>query len=131
MGYATCTKCLEPMDGRACTWEPDVFVENVRYKRIPYSPTPAIDVEHYGTAEAVEQAKKMWSDWPWGFTPNCHDCGTPRNKLHHPGCDDERCPRCLHQAISCGCRWEGDEPDPDFDPSDLRPEATQAVRTSS
>lgn len=33
----------------------------------------------------------------------CHDCGTPRNGLHHPGCDVERCPLCLGQAIACPC----------------------------
>lgn len=40
---------------------------------------------------------------------NCPDCNTPPGGFHHPGCDDERCPRghvtmdgYLEQAISCG-----------------------------
>ena len=33
----------------------------------------------------------------------CHDCGVPANGLHHPGCDAERCPVCMGQAISCDC----------------------------
>jgi hypothetical protein len=40
---------------------------------------------------------------------NCHDCNTPPGALHHPGCDNERCPACHGQSISCGCG----EPDPD------------------
>lgn len=30
---------------------------------------------------------------------NCHDCGTPPGGIHHPGCDDERCPECGGQMI--------------------------------
>jgi len=33
----------------------------------------------------------------------CHDCHCPPRKLHHPGCDQERCAVCGGQAISCGC----------------------------
>jgi hypothetical protein len=33
----------------------------------------------------------------------CGDCGAPAGGFHHPGCDQERCPRCRTQAISCKC----------------------------
>lgn len=85
---ATCDWCQQPMDGRACTLGTAV-VEGVSYHRVPYEPAhPAA---------------------------HCHDCATPDDGLHHPGCDMERCPRCAGQAISCGCRWAGDEPDPEDD----------------
>ena len=66
------------MDGAACTVEVAV-VEDVPYLRRPY------------------EGRR-----------DCHDCATPTGALHHPGCDMEDCPRCLGQAISCGCRWSGD-----------------------
>ncbi len=39
---------------------------------------------------------------------SCHDCGihTDGFQIHHVGCDNERCPKCGGQFISCGCCWE-------------------------
>lgn len=39
----------------------------------------------------------------------CHDCFSPPNMKHHPGCDAEKCPRCWGQLISCECLDEEDE----------------------
>lgn len=36
----------------------------------------------------------------------CHDCGVGEGKLHEWGCDEERCPFCGHQLITCGCIYE-------------------------
>jgi hypothetical protein len=101
-----CTWCEEPMDGRSCIGKPlkdTAVVEGVSYYRVPF-------VLLHGH--------------------HCHDCATPHDGLHHPGCDSERCPRCLGQAISCGCRWDGDTPDPDFDEEGLNPESPEARRVS-
>lgn len=35
----------------------------------------------------------------------CHDCRAKLGKPHHPGCDNERCPICGHQAIMCDCKY--------------------------
>jgi hypothetical protein len=39
----------------------------------------------------------------------CHDCAIKHGGFHHPGCDVERCPKCLGQLITCGCLDEEDD----------------------
>ena len=33
----------------------------------------------------------------------CVDCNVAVGGFHHPGCDQEKCPRCGGQLISCDC----------------------------
>ena len=44
-------------------------------------------------------------DWLYGWDENarCGDCGAKVGNFHHPGCDNERCPVCGLQLISCDC----------------------------
>jgi len=39
-------------------------------------------------------------------TLKCHDCGAREGEFHQPGCDDERCPFCGGQLISCECSYK-------------------------
>jgi len=39
----------------------------------------------------------------WDNKP-CHDCAVLPRQLHVPGCDDEACPNCGGQALSCPCQ---------------------------
>lgn len=39
----------------------------------------------------------------------CHDCNVIHGRIHHYGCDVERCPMCGDQLISCDCLGESGE----------------------
>jgi hypothetical protein len=39
---------------------------------------------------------------------HCGDCGVAPGGLHHLGCDLQRCPVCRGQLFSCGCRFDED-----------------------
>jgi hypothetical protein len=40
---------------------------------------------------------------PYDGVERCPDCGTRALHVHHEHCDQEACPRCRSQLISCGC----------------------------
>lgn len=78
---ATCMDCGQDMlTASTCTIESFVFPDGRILARIPFG------------------SEKP----PWRMN-TCGDCGVGRGGYHHPGCDIERCPSCLHQYISCGC----------------------------
>jgi hypothetical protein len=83
--WATCDYCgNEQAPGTPCLALAQV--EGIWYHRVPFSsPSPSR-----------------------GLRTTCRDCNVVEGQHHHRGCCVEKCPRCLGQAISCECRWEGD-----------------------
>lgn len=45
--------------------------------------------------------REAWERKPW----NCPDCGVTPGAIHHLFCDQEECPDCGGQAISCGADY--------------------------
>lgn len=81
---AICQTCRsEMLNHVGCTQGIFQFADMERVPRIPYG------AETRGGAVEVDSI--------------CHDCGVPKGRFHHPGCDVEECPRCRGQAISCLC----------------------------
>lgn len=39
----------------------------------------------------------------------CVGCNVERGLFHHPGCPEQRCPRCHGRLVSCGCRFDEHE----------------------
>jgi hypothetical protein len=46
---------------------------------------------------------------PRGHVRRCADCYVRPGRVHHHGCDAERCPACGDQSIGCDCIWAGEE----------------------
>lgn len=82
--YAICDDCHHEMiKGGGCTYHKYIVDnEGKIYKRVPYDP-------YYNGM----------------YLGSCHDCNAGRGKIHHYGCDMERCPKCDGQIISCGCEF--------------------------
>ena len=76
--FATCKYCgKEMVPGSTCEVQVLRFANGKEYERIPF--TASFDGEV------------------------CHDCNAGDGCLHHLGCDNEKCPKCGGQFISCDC----------------------------
>jgi hypothetical protein len=70
------------------------------------------------TVNAFHKQGRRFHMVPFGDEPDgrtrgdqCGDCGVRRGGWHHPGCDLQQCPSCGGQLLSCGCRFDEDEPE--------------------
>ena len=68
------------------------------------------EIDHYPNTEFLEKAMESFI---LGFkyekefeTERCGDCGCIEGQLHVMGCDQEHCPFCGGQLISCDCVYE-------------------------
>lgn len=65
-----------------------------------------IPVIQHGTKKSFSPIKcGDPGDWWFGYPEGtrCPDCNAAVGYYHHPGCDNERCPICGGQLITCGC----------------------------
>ncbi len=52
---------------------------------------------------------------PWSGKGECPECHVPRGEFHHPGCDEEDCPKCKNKLTKCQCLAERRPVDDLFD----------------
>jgi len=87
---AVCTACQRNLlDSDGCDLT-TIVIDGTVYDRIPYG----TDIDLYPHER-------------------CNDCGAARGFAHHRFCDNEICPACGGQLVSCGCR-------PDWLPGNVR-----------
>lgn len=55
-----------------------------------------------GTTRRLRRYKVGENDWTEPGE-RCNDCGAKYGHYHHFGCDNEQCPECGMQLISCDC----------------------------
>jgi hypothetical protein len=76
-------------------------------------PARHAEAQAWLTYDDLDDAGTAYARIPYvadgSVTGRCHDCAVEPGELHLPGCDDEECPACGGQVISCGCG--GDEDD--------------------
>jgi hypothetical protein len=51
-----------------------------------------------------DEDRKKYNPVPYDGSAGkrCPDCFVKEGGIHHPGCDQEKCPKCGNQMIGCG-----------------------------
>jgi len=94
-----CKKIM--MDADSCSKGLKVLISTKFLNPIPYGKETKKGLRlQLGDAEA-EKFLKMYPN-----KERCPDCNVKTGGIHHPGCDQEECPRCHFQIISCDCKVE-------------------------
>jgi hypothetical protein len=109
-----CGWCEQEMNAAAtvtCTANDSVtYPDGSSLPPVPFVPAPLISEEEWWAewrkvrqrSDTEEAARKRHNQYKVGWN-RCHDCNVLAGGRHHPGCDNERCPRCSGQLISCSC----------------------------
>jgi hypothetical protein len=52
---------------------------------------------------AIYRGRETYEPVVWHKDIRCPDCNVAKRGVHHPGCNQERCPKCGGQIIVCDC----------------------------
>lgn len=112
-----CSLCNQPYGPNSCTkthikYTPRGELKEFLYNngggddgiRISTQILPRIKVGAFNDFFTAQQYQEQGRN-------TCHDCGASIGGYHHAFCDEERCPRCGRQLLSCDC---GDDYDIEF-----------------
>ena len=108
-----CDFCKKDMSkGESCICTPIKF-GGKEYQPIKLGEEQTFKPANGGAFPHYIQMRKVWDECiADGYQESpCHDCNTPLGGYHHPGCDNERCPICGGQLISCDCEFDLEEDD--------------------
>ncbi|GAB3253826.1 hypothetical protein [Arthrobacter pigmenti] len=66
--------------------------------------------QNFSYARLPWGSETHWSTWMKDDSPldYCPDCATAIHEFHGPNCDQEECPRCGGQLLSCDCDFDED-----------------------
>ena len=93
LSMATCRTCQQEMQtADTCTAKVVIFSDGTSYTPIRWAPSIELD-----------DFERLGLRWKRDARRRCHDCGVAAGGVHHPGCDQELCPKCNGQLIGCDC----------------------------
>lgn len=101
LAVTSCVKSPIPIDGGK-------LLDPVKYGEETHRAN-FLQFQHEHPDWNEEQVKKAVTEFFASFGPEperCPDCNVASGGYHHPGCDNEECPNCHLQLLSCSCLVE-------------------------